>query len=80
MANLAQDREAGSGETGDEPRSELIWVRYRCNAEHRERIQRLSQRRGVDQSTLVRWLMKKALDREEREEFAYRNLFKPVSR
>jgi hypothetical protein len=70
--------QAGTGEkTDDKPQPELVWIRYRCDVEHRNRVKRLCQRRGIDQSTLVRMLMKKAIDREELEEFAYRNLYKP---
>jgi hypothetical protein len=63
--------------TADEPQPELLSISYRCDVEHHERLRRLCRRRGIDQSTLVRLLMKKALDREELEEFAYRSLRGP---
>lgn len=54
-----------------------VSITYRCDPEHHERLRRLCKQRGVDQSTMVRLLMEKALSREELDEFAYRNLFKP---
>ena len=80
MRSPSNGNQAGAHSNGaDERRPELVWVRYRCDLEHRDRIKRLCRRRGIDQSTLLWMLVKKALDREELEQFdyRYRNLFGP---
>ena len=67
MAILAGDsRQHSPGEESeDQRRPRWVPIEYWCEAEHRERVNQLCRRRGIDQSTIVRVLMKKALDREE---------------